>query len=159
MSFIARSLPRVVSSGIGHHSSSSLRYGAAVASRNGFATQPSSSQYRGKYAYDLSKTLDPSGKDVIAIIKEEHKTVDGLFSAYMKETQHDDKQGIANNIIKLLSIHGSAEEMSLYPYIAKHLPNGQQMVQHALQEHQRMKEDLVSNRRCSTHSPRILCCL
>jgi hypothetical protein len=145
MSFIARSLPRVVSTGIGHYSAGSLRYGAAVASRNGFATQPSSSQYRGKYSHDLSKTLDPTGKDVIAIIKEEHKMVDSLFSAYQKETQQADKQGIANNIIKLLSIHGAAEEMSLYPFIAKKLPNGPQIVEHALKEQQSIKEDLVSH--------------
>jgi len=143
MSFIARSLPRVARSTISPHSSTPFRY-AAITSHKTFATQPSSSTYRGKYTADLSKTFDPSGKDIVSIIKEEHKLVDGLFEQYQKESNPQEKRGIAFNIIKLLSIHGSAEEMSLYPYIQKNLPNGTQMVEHALKEHQQMKNDLYT---------------
>jgi len=62
----------------------------------------------------------------------------------MKTTDVKQKQGIAYNIIKLLSVHGAAEEMSLYPYIKKRVPNGESIVNHALKEHQQMKEDLYA---------------
>jgi len=54
------------------------------------------------------------------------------------------KQGIAHNIIKLLSIHAACEEMVLYPFMKAKLPNGPAMVQHALAEHSQLKEDLYA---------------
>lgn len=93
---------------------------------------------------DLSKTLDPTGKNVIEIIKEEHRIVATLGERYQNTTDPKQKQGIAYNIIKLLSIHGAAEEMSLYPFLKTRVPNGQSIVNHALKEHQEMKEDLYA---------------
>jgi len=93
---------------------------------------------------DLSKTLDPTGKNVIEIIKEEHRLVDTLYERYQSSHDVKEKQGIAYNIIKLLSIHGAAEEMSLYPYIKTRVPNGESIINHALNEHQQMKQDLYA---------------
>ena len=44
--------------------------------------------------------------DVVSIITAEHKLVDTLFEAYKTEANPQQKRGIANNIIKLLSTHG-----------------------------------------------------
>ena len=43
--------------------------------------------------------------------------------------------------------------MSIYPYVAKNLPNGQQLVDNALAEHQRMKEDLYSLDQAEPNNP------
>jgi len=91
---------------------------------------------------DLSKTLNPEGKDVVEIILEEHRLVDALGDKYKTETNIKEKQGIAHNIIKLLSIHAVCEEAALYPWMRKNLPNGNQLVEHAIKEHQEIKEDL-----------------
>jgi len=91
---------------------------------------------------DLSKTLNPEGKDVIEIIIEEHRLVDSLGDRFQSETNLKEKQGIAHNLIKLLSIHAVCEEAALYPYMRKILPNGDRLVEHALREHQEIKEDL-----------------
>jgi len=91
---------------------------------------------------DLSKTLNPEGKDVTEIILEEHRLVDALGDKYKTETNQKEKQGIAHNIIKLLSIHAVCEEAALYPWMRKNLPNGNQLVEHAIKEHQEIKEDL-----------------
>jgi len=93
---------------------------------------------------DLSKTLDPSGKDIFAIIIEEHRLVEKLGQTYYQSSNAHDKQGIAHNIIKLLSIHAACEEMVLYPFMRAKLPNGPAMVQHALNEHQQLKQDLYA---------------
>ena len=50
--------------------------------------------------------------------------------------------GIAHNIIKLLSIHAVCEEAALYPWMRKNLPKGNELVEHAIHEHQEIKEDL-----------------
>ena len=70
------------------------------------SAQPTAASFKGRYKEDISKSLDPTGLDVVELIKAEHKLVDTLFEAYQAENNPQQKRGIANNIIKLLSIHG-----------------------------------------------------
>jgi len=93
---------------------------------------------------DLSQTLNPEGKNVIEIIMEEHRLVESLGDRWTLETNQKQRQGIANNIIKLLSIHAACEEAALYPWMRKHLHNGNQLVEHAIKEHLTIKEDLYT---------------
>ena len=92
---------------------------------------------------DLSKQMDPTGKDVFAIIVEEHRMVDMLGQKYQQSEDHTEKQQIAHNIIKLLSLHAACEEMVIYPVMKERLPDGPQQVAHALQEHLVVKELLL----------------
>ena len=89
---------------------------------------------------DLSKQLDPTGKDVFTIIVEEHRMVDMLGEKYKQSQDQHEKQQIAHNVIKLLSLHAACEEMALYPVMKEKLPDGPQQVAHALQEHLVVKE-------------------
>jgi len=93
---------------------------------------------------DLSKLLKADGKDVVEMIMEEHRLVEALGDRYVLETNQKEKQGIAHNIIKLLSIHAVCEEAALYPWMKKHLHNGESVVAHALREHQDIKNDLYA---------------
>jgi len=96
-----------------------------------------------KFTQDLSKTLHPDEHmNVIDLIKDEHRFVDSLFKDYKNTTDARDKQGIAYNIIKLLSIHAACEEMTIYPFLKKKGETGIRLVDHALAEHTRMKKDL-----------------
>jgi len=140
MSLFARHASRALLSAT-HISHGSVHFRAI---RNTFASIPTASSFKGRYKEDISKSIDPTGLDVVELIKAEHKLVDTLFEAYTAESNAQQKRGIANNIIKLLSIHGAAEEMSIYPYIAKNLPDGQQLITAALAEQQRMKDDLYT---------------
>jgi len=93
---------------------------------------------------DMSKKLDPTGKDVVSIIMEEHRLVEALGARFEKETNDKEKAGCAHNIIKLLSIHAVCEEAALYPWMRKNLPDGEKLVKHAIKEHQEIKEDLYA---------------
>jgi len=93
---------------------------------------------------DLSKTLDPAGKDVFTIIIEEHRITEQLGNQYQQSQDHHERQSIAHNIIKLLSVHAACEEMALYPFMKEKLPNGPALVAHALTEHQQVKELLYA---------------
>jgi len=91
---------------------------------------------------DLAKTLDPSGKDIFAILIEEHRLVEKLGNEYQSSGDDKEKAGMAYNIIKLLSMHAAGEEMCLYPLMRVKL--GDPAVNHALMEHQQVKEDLFA---------------
>jgi len=95
------------------------------------------------YQMDLSKVVKPSeNQSVVDIIKQEHRVVDMLFNEYKTVTDVKEKQGIAYNVIKLLSIHGACEEMTVYPFLKSKGGAGVALVDHALHEHTQMKKDL-----------------
>jgi len=91
---------------------------------------------------DLSLTLDHTGKSFAQIIKDEHELVRNLLHRYRNVTDSAEKQGLAYNVIKLLSTHAAAEEEVWYPAMSQKLPNGDQVASHSLDEHQQLKETL-----------------
>ena len=93
---------------------------------------------------DLSKTMDPTGKDIFQLIVEEHRAVDQLGAQYQATTDPHERQACAHNIIKLLSLHAACEEMALYPTMKVRLPTGPQMVAQALAEHLEVKKLLFA---------------
>jgi len=93
---------------------------------------------------DMSKKLDPTGLDVVEIIIMEHRLVDALYERFQSERSDKERQGCAHNIIKLLSIHSVCEEAALYPWMKKNLPEGEKLVNHAIKEHQEIKDDLYA---------------
>jgi len=91
---------------------------------------------------DLSLTLDHTGKSFPQIIKDEHELVRNLLHRYRNVGDSSEKQGLAYNIIKLLSTHSAAEEEVWYPMMTQKMPNGNQLTTHAPDEHQQLKETL-----------------
>lgn len=91
---------------------------------------------------DLSQTLDPTGKNVVEIIIAEHALVKSLAAKWDSTSDTANKQGIAYNILKLLSTHAAKEEMAVYPAIRAKLPNGPAIADHCLQEHMALKKVL-----------------
>lgn len=95
------------------------------------------------YTVDLSKFVKPvPSQSVVEIIKDEHRLVDRLFNDYKTVTDAKQKQGIAHNVIKLLSIHGACEEMTVYPFLQNKGGAAAAMIERAIQEHLQMKKDL-----------------
>jgi len=91
---------------------------------------------------DLSLALDPTGKDLLSLIREEHQIVLNLFDRYHKSSSDVEKQALGYNIIKLLCIHSAKEEMTLYPLLRAKVPNGNQIADESLAEHLQLKKDL-----------------
>jgi len=96
----------------------------------------------GDLRVDLSLLMDPTGKNVIEVIRLEHRLVELLGEKFYQSKSNDERQGIANNIIKLLSVHAACEEMVLYPFLK--LKGESDLVQHALDDHTQVKKDLES---------------
>ena len=112
---------------------------------------------------DLSKQMQLAGKDIFQLIIDEHRLVDQLGAQYQATTDAHERQHIAHNIVKLLSLHAACEEMTLYPAIKLRLPNGAQLVQQALAEHQEVKQLLLALDNAqvgqSGYDERLLTCL
>ncbi len=75
--------------------------------------------------------------DAIALLKADHNEVEKLFKRFeelgprAKKTKAD----IAEKVIEALSQHASIEEQILYPFVRERLPDEEELVLEALEEH------------------------
>ena len=94
------------------------------------------------------------GRDVIALIKRDHASVNQLFSRFnsLSGRAAKSRRNVADRVIKDLSVHAAVEEQVLYPTARAWLPDGEELVTEALDEHQGMKEDLAVLEKCSPDS-------
>ena len=56
-----------------------------------------------------------ASQDAVALLKEDHRTVEELFARFEKASGSDSKQKIANEICMELTIHAMIEEEIFYP--------------------------------------------
>jgi hemerythrin superfamily protein len=80
--------------------------------------------------------------DGITLLKQDHRTVEALFAQYQQVTDPVQRRLVVEEIIRELSIHAAIEEQFLYPAVAGALPDGEQLSQEAIREHQEVKEVL-----------------
>ena len=58
---------------------------------------------------------ETKAKDAVALLKDDHRTVEDLFAQYEKATGDGRKQKLATQICTELSIHAQIEEEIFYP--------------------------------------------
>jgi hemerythrin superfamily protein len=80
--------------------------------------------------------------NVVELVMQEHRLVESLYWEYKNSEDIAVRQNKIHHIIKELSQHAAKEEMVLYPAMKQKLPQGEQLVNHALTEHQQVKEAL-----------------
>jgi hemerythrin-like domain-containing protein len=80
--------------------------------------------------------------DAITVLKDDHKLVRRLFKEFAATTDRAVKtrERLARRMVKELSIHAAIEEQVLYPRVRQVLKKGDQLADHALEEHQEAKE-------------------
>ena len=84
-------------------------------------------------------SITNSRNDGIDVLKEDHRTVENLFSRL--ESGID--QETLDEVIKELSVHAVIEEQILYPAVRRELGEGDALAEHSLEEHQEVKETLA----------------
>ncbi|MCA1692969.1 MAG: hemerythrin domain-containing protein [Acidimicrobiales bacterium] len=79
--------------------------------------------------------------DAITLLKQDHKTVEGLFKKFEKagDNAYVTKRKLAEEIIEELSVHASIEEQVFYPAIRKAVPDTEDTVLESLEEHHIVK--------------------
>jgi hemerythrin superfamily protein len=83
--------------------------------------------------------------NAIELIKQDHDVVEGLFRRWEEASSGPaDRRELVETIIRELSVHAAIEEQVLYPMMRQALPDGDRLVEEALQEHQEAKEALAA---------------
>ncbi len=83
--------------------------------------------------------------DAVSLLTSDHRTVDGLFDSYegLGADASDRKRELVDEMIRELSVHAAVEEQVLYPFIRDQVPDGAQLADDGLEEHQGAKELLA----------------
>lgn len=85
---------------------------------------------------------DATTQDAVELLTADHAEVETLF------VQVEEGPGAADDVVEAivreLSVHAAIEEQILYPAMRKALPDGETLVQEAIDEHQQVKETLAA---------------
>jgi hemerythrin superfamily protein len=74
---------------------------------------------------------------VIDVLVTDHREVEELFTEFetLPPEAHDRRKTISEQVVIELVRHAIAEEMYVYPAIRKHLPDGAEIAEHEISEH------------------------
>ena len=81
-------------------------------------------------------------QDVVDVLTTDHNEVVALLQQIKVTTDAEERRDLADTVISELVRHSVAEEMYVYPAIRKHLPNGEEAVDHDIQEHKEIEKTL-----------------
>ena len=74
--------------------------------------------------------------DAITLLKQDHKTVEKLFKQFEKsEGKSQEARKIADQVIEELSVHAFIEEQIFYPAVRAEMPDAEDDILEALEEH------------------------
>ena len=82
--------------------------------------------------------------DAIGLLTSDHAEVEAMFRQIESLPEGDARGAIVENVIRELSVHAAIEEQVLFPVMRKELPDGETLVQEAIDEHQQVKETLAA---------------
>jgi len=84
-------------------------------------------------------TASAGSQDVVDILTTDHREVLALVEQ-IPAADPGQRRDMADTVIAELMRHAVAEEMYVYPAMRDHLPDGADMVQHDIEEHQQLEE-------------------
>jgi hemerythrin superfamily protein len=74
--------------------------------------------------------------DVIKLIEQDHREVEGLFAQFKSSPSED----LAMQICNELDLHAEAEEKAFYPAVREEAPDGEKLIKEGLEEHSEAKQ-------------------
>ena len=78
--------------------------------------------------------------NAIQLLKNDHRHVKQLFEQYLSHSRRE----ALDEIVKELSVHAAIEEQYLYPKVREVVPNGADLAEEGIDEHQTVKELLAA---------------
>jgi hemerythrin superfamily protein len=87
-------------------------------------------------------TDTPTEQDVVDILTTDHHEVLDLLQQIKVSTDTEQRRDMADTVISELVRHSVAEEMYVYPAMRKHLPDGDEAVDHDIKEHKQLEQTL-----------------
>ena len=95
----------------------------------------------------MSQPASQDPQDAVDLILADHRLVDHLFDRYeaMDGSEPPEvKRELVREFTRELSIHAAIEEQLFYPMVRDELPQGDDLVEESLDEHQGVKELLAA---------------
>jgi hemerythrin superfamily protein len=80
-----------------------------------------------------------NGQDVVDVLTTDHREATSLIAQIWSTADADQRRDLADTLISELVRHSVAEEMYVYPAMKKHLPDGDEAVQHDTEEHKELE--------------------
>jgi uncharacterized protein (UPF0335 family) len=77
--------------------------------------------------------------DAITMLRDDHDKVMQIFTRY----QRSKDPALAEEICDELTVHAAIEEEVIYPVVGSELPDGEELEQHAREEHEEVKEAIA----------------
>lgn len=93
-------------------------------------------------------------QDAIELLTTDHAEVEQMFRQVESMPGSDSRNQLVGDIVRELSVHAAIEEQILYPAMRKALPDGDTLVQEAIEEHQQVKETLSAIERADSPDQR-----
>jgi hemerythrin-like domain-containing protein len=78
-------------------------------------------------------------RDVVDVLTADHREVLGLIAQIRQSDNRVERRDLTDILIAELVRHSVAEEMYVYPAMRKHLPDGEQAVEHDVEEHKELE--------------------
>jgi hemerythrin superfamily protein len=88
-------------------------------------------------------------QDVVDVLTTDHHEVIDLLQQIKVTTNTEERRDMADTVISELVRHSVAEEMYVYPAMRKHLPDGEEAVEHDISEHKEIEKTLKKLERAS----------
>lgn len=82
------------------------------------------------------------------MLKRDHRKVGELFNDFHGQKSDDDRKRIAEKIFKNFEVHAKVEEEIFYPEVRGVSQEGEGMIRHAIEEHQKVR-DMINELRGS----------
>jgi hemerythrin superfamily protein len=83
-----------------------------------------------------------TGPDVVDLLLEQHDEIKSLFSE-LQQIQGPVKQKLFEDLVRLLAVHETAEEIVVHPTARRELEAGEQVVKKRLEEEDKAKKELT----------------
>ena len=87
-------------------------------------------------------TESTAEQDVVDVLTTDHHEVLDLLQQIKVTTNAEERRDLADTVISELVRHSVAEEMYVYPAMRKHLPDGEEAVEHDISEHKEIEKTL-----------------
>ena len=84
----------------------------------------------------------PQEQDVVDVLTTDHQEVLDLVEQIKVSTDTKERRDLADTVISELVRHSVAEEMFVYPAMRKHLPDGEDAVDHDIKEHKELEQTM-----------------
>jgi hemerythrin superfamily protein len=94
--------------------------------------------------------------DVVDELTTDHREATALLDELLTTTDPQTRRDMADTVITELVRHSVAEEMYVYPAMRDHLPDGEKVVEHDIEEHKELERTMKELEGCSADDPRFM---